>query len=339
MATLQRFADAAGMTREEIWSVPSTQLAAAAVELGFSALDTAKLIAEIERERPRPAVTKDSTQLLVDQQERIDSRLRDPWRSMCEHMEKEREAVLAAPTLQLPDTFLSLAKGKALLPDETMVCGYVLYGKPAALRYFAHLMLHKQGAERIRSHNFHAASLLEDSESFLLTYGAALLTLPVPLLPPAPPFAPLNIQLMREYHVWLEQHQNHPRGGGAQRTFVPSIYAATSRSDGPEGRRSGDPAGGGSLPVISDGNGGWGVDVTQLEQAFDTVWHQLAAVTEAVKKLHEAKSTGEIKTLADAITARLEETKQGFGRARGATFRGRGTGRGGSRGRGAGRNF
>ncbi len=75
------------MTKDEVYLVPTAQLASAALELNFTALETAKLVAEIELARPS---TKDATQLLAEQQERADLRQRESWRLAVEHQKEER---------------------------------------------------------------------------------------------------------------------------------------------------------------------------------------------------------------------------------------------------------
>ncbi len=309
------------MPQEDVLSLPVEVLteAAGGADVAMTPLEIARLVAEVLRIR---GAQKDPTQQLVDQQERVDRRQREAYRLAVENAEKERAAVRKVAGGELQATFIALAKAKALSPQDVLTAGYALFASADAMQYQAHCILHKDAAERVRSHNLYVASAVPNSESFLLTYGALLLTLPVPLLPAAEPFGPLNIQLLREYQQWLSSSPHAGGSGGPH--FRPSVYSPVEDTG---------PQGGGALAVQPDGQGGWAVDVTHIEQAFDACWSQLQRVTEDVQKLQAGKLPAELKTIADALATGMEQMRLGLGRARGATFRGRGRGRGG-RGRG-----
>ena len=295
----------------------------------------AKLAANVKSE-------VDTTQALKDHFQASEQRQLEPWRLALQRTQARHKRYMGESRESLQAAFIDLSKNHALTPTEVLIGQYALFSADpeSGLKALGAMLVRELPVQRMSAHNTLVATA--NGEEFLCAIGPYLERLEHPLFPPDVRFSALNQAILRACSS--EPHVGLTVSGGAsdRRTGIaadanPLYRRAVSgqRNDpfAPPGHADG-PSGAGSLPVISDGNGGWGVDVTQLEHAFDTVWNQLAAVTEAVKKLHEAKSTGEIKTLADAITARLEETKQGFGRARGATFRGRGgRGRAGNRGR------
>ena len=316
---LTRFLRESDMTLEKLRPVPLDSIAEAANSLGFKPIERLRLLAAIGTDRP-----KDGASLLSEQQEKHDLRQRETFRLAAENAQAERAAVAKVSTEELQATFMALAKAKALTPTDVLQAGYALYANPPATHYYAHTLLHKDHAERVRQHNWYVASAVANSDAFLLAYGALIMTLPVPLFPASPCFQALNIQLLREYQAWLNTHGAHGAGHPQANTpFRTTVYAGD------------EPTGGGTLAVQQQADGTWGVDVTAVEQAFNACWEKLLRLSDEVKRLHTASSLSDAKTIAEAVLAKLEDAKHGFGRAKGVAMRGgRGNGRGRARGLG-----
>jgi hypothetical protein len=111
--------------------------------------------------------------------------------------------------------------------------------------------------------------------------------------------------------------------------------------------------GGGMLPVVSDGRGGYGVDVSAIEAGFDLLYKQLNKLTDEVAQAAAAAEAGKALAAADAkvllnkLRVAIADVKTDLGKQRGAVRTTLGSGRsgrqsygrggGGGRGRGGGR--
>ncbi len=318
------------MALSSILTVPVANLSAAALELAFSNLETAKLLAEIESVRPR-STTQDAGSVLAEEAKLKRLRDREPWQTAIENAAAERTDISLQTQLEQRELFVALAKAHALTPEDTMALTYSLYGSAETAKIYAHLVMRKTGLARIVAHNFFVASQRTDAQAFGHAEGALLLTLPLPLFPPMPEFAAQTATLLREYSLWYTQHGGgspQVASGGGSPQFHSTQYA--------RGSHTGDAYGGGTLALQQDGQGAWVVDTTPIEHAFDALWQQVQGLKEETAKLAVIKHTTEAKTIADAIVARLSSVSEGLGKARGAA-RFAATGRGGRPGRGRGR--
>jgi hypothetical protein len=316
---LAKFATKAEMSVEDILRVPSAQLAAAAEELALSALEIAKLLAEVEGARPNKA---DPAAVIAEEAQLTRLRTREPWRLDLDNAAEERLDVAKQTQAEQQALFLSLAKAKGLTGDDVMAMTYALYGNREAMGFYAHVIMRKTGLARVKAHNMYVASARPDAASFQHADGALLVHLPVPLFPPTAEFAGLTATLLREYSLWLES-AGIPRGGeGSARGFTSALYAT----------RRATVEGGGTLPVVPSTDGqGWVVDVTPVEEAFHSVFTTLNALATEV-----ASGKAEAKGLVAKAKEQLSKTRHLFrtktaphtrggrgGRGRGAHGRGR----------------
>ena len=125
--TLDRFLKASTMTINAILTVPVANLSAAALELAFSNLETAKLLAEIESVRPR-STTQDAGSVLAEEAKLKRLRDREPWQTAIENAAAERTDISLQTQLEQRELFVALAKAHALTPEDTMALTYSLYG-------------------------------------------------------------------------------------------------------------------------------------------------------------------------------------------------------------------
>ena len=293
---LAKFVQQSGINQADVLGLPLEDIrnAAADPKVGFSPLDVARLIVEVQRLRP-PA-----TDPLVAQFEKQDLWDREEFRRLVDRHDAERKAVSATTHESLARTYLHLAKGKHLTPEEVLNAGYAVFASKDALKLHAHNTLNKSVRDRITSHNFFVAAHLQNSEGFYLNYGKLLPLLPVPLYPAGNDFEILNTTLMKEFSDWSAQQ---PQGGSASPHSTP-FTSSLFRSVG------GCVDGGGALQVVADGHGGHVVDITAIETAFDGLYRHVHALGDEVRQHKAAADAGKAASLADskAIWERMQKS-------------------------------
>ena len=152
-------------------------------------------------------------------------------------------------------------------------------------------------------------------------YGSRILEMLFPLFPSTADFAHLNTRLLQSWSAGAATG-----GGGHDNDH--DLCARMFRDD---------PHGAGHLPVVQH-EGNWVVDTTPVEAAFDNLWQQVGRLSDEVRRLHETKTIGDVKPIADAILARITELRDTVSKVRNTTrslqpTRGTGNrGRGGARG-------
>ena len=262
-----------------------------------------------------------------------------PWRVVWQQV-ADATAGLRKPTAsQLRQSMAEMAKGGRLTMEDAWLLHILLWFPPEDHLAYAAAMLHYTGQPRTQVFNHmvatrepDAGSALDKASAFVALKGAEILQLTVPLYPRDDRFALPTMSIFSTLQP--------PAGGRSQnsrpdRSTFASVALGSATGFGTSGSEGEDPSGGGTLAVQQQSDGSWGVDVSVIEQAFNTCWERILRLSDEVKRLHGAPSLAEAKTIADAILMRLEEAKTGFGKAKGAALRGA---RGNGRGRGGGRS-
>jgi hypothetical protein len=308
MALTARFVAGSAMTPEAVARVPTQQLAAAASELGFSALDIARFLAEVEEERMKTPA-KDAAAVIAEEAVLTRLRAREPWRAAIENAAAERADVELQKQAEQRELFLALCKAHALSSDDVLALTYILYGDAASLKFYAHVLMRKSGMARITAHNYFVASQRPDADAFSHADGALLATLPLPLFPPVAEFAAQSATLLREYTIWLAQHGGTPVEGGApQMPFASSLFAKAAH-----GIDSLHPTGAGMIPVLNQG-GELVADTTTIEAH---VLPRFEKLEKDVRKLAKSISAKSQPTCYTCGKVGHKATDCGRGRARG----------------------
>jgi len=255
---------------------------------------------------------------LVDYFRAERARVVEPWRNAAEKVENIVKGIRRQTIDEQRELFLDMAKNAMLTEQEVLFGQYLFYGEPADVHLLRGMLLAARGGDRIRLHNFVVAS--EREESFLRMHGEVLQYLQYPLFPASRSFAALNEKLLAEVHG--------PSGGGTRKQ-KPSVFSV-------------DPSGGETLPVVTTKDGGWGVDTSQIEEAFGQVFERLNTLGSELKSVKDAdlsKATDHLRQLKNIVSSTRQQVRTASGTARGFGGRGAG-GRGqyrGSGGRGYGR--
>ena len=127
-------------------------------------------------------------------------------------------------------------------------------------------------------------------------HGEALLSLAYPLFPAGRSFAALNEKLLAEVQT--------PAGAGA-RGRKPSVIA-----------RSSEPTAAGTLPVVQTQEG-WGIDTTQIEQAFHEAFTMLTKLSEEMKQIKEERCKDKVRQIKQLVGNARQQFRMESGTARG----------------------
>jgi hypothetical protein len=286
----QRVAARLKVTTAQLPSLPDALIAAAVSDLALPLEDQAAVALWLLKER---ATSADISSTLVAQFERQDKRAREPWRTTLEACEAERTAIKKQPISELQAEYLELAKVGQLTPEDALIVGYLLHGTAEQRAFFGGLVMRKQGLARVVAHNYAVAAGRE--EAFVQIYGAALEHFPYPLYPAqGAPFAALNTRVLSA--------AASPNGGGATHLFRPT-----------------EVEGGGTLPVVHDGTA-WVVDITVVEDAFNSLFNDLNRLGNDIKALKDAPAT--MTELVTAIKRATGATRQSVREITGHTSHG-----------------
>jgi len=247
-----------------------------------------------------------------------EQRTLEPWRVEDQRLQAERNAVKAMTLGEVQDAFLEAAKNATLTPDEVMTGTYLLFANTDAAKQYGMMVLQRRGLARVRAHN---SFVLEHMEASLSSANASrIAALQFPLFPPTKAFNGPNARLMIEA-------ESEVAGGRKRAATTPAVF------------RRADVDGGGVMPVVQDPQTGmWGVDMTEVEKAFDGLFAIVRQLGADVQTLQEKdvkeKMQGHIEAMKNQLTTTIRGVRNTTGTGRGNAYRG-GRGRGGGgRGRG-----
>ena len=246
--------------------------------------------------------------------------------------------------LEQKANLVSRAKAHKLSPTDVMTTVVAVCGGADAQKVLAQLVLDfPDPAERVKQYNLWIASLWGDS--FVKRHNEKLLALTYPLYPPGTrEFEDLNIELLDAVKAVVV-------GGGTESRYkvdeaeAAALYSkpknvllrsAQSRADTATSLK----ALGGIVPaaVVSDGHGGYCVDLAPVATAFTSMAGRQDESDRQVNRLHEELRQLKAKSgtgTSDAFADRGGRGRGGRGGNRGRGGGGGGGGRGGVFGAGA----
>jgi hypothetical protein len=151
-----------------------------------------------------------------------EARRLQPWRLPMEVAAQLRKDQLTETWESMRTRFENEAKNGNVTAEDMILVTYLAYTNTDDDRrlYFANVLRHAQGPERIRAHNWYTAT--KAGESFLVAHGATVDRLHLPLFPQTSAsgativqFAALNLTMLREAEV---------EGGGEAFSAAPRVF-------------------------------------------------------------------------------------------------------------------
>ena len=288
-----------GVPVEELHTLTDALVARAARQLGLSVRDCAQveLLVHGQRQRARQGVTSvsaipatgEAMSLAQHFGQEKQARMY-PWKVSEERAQTQiahMQASIALPSAleTLQGVFEQKCKAHLLSATEVSVLGYVLYpqscGSALALAY---IMLMIPPEQRMELHNWGMAASLDNAER--LAYGHAI----EQLTATATPLFPTAAKSLAYLNTQLLGGGGGPKGGGSGGGS--SLFRGTNPGFAAVGRQ---PVGAGILPVVGAGvipvlqgsDGAYGVDVTPIEVAYNTLVGNQAALTADNERLRK----------------------------------------------------
>jgi hypothetical protein len=259
---------------------------------------------------PVAAPTQDA---LVQHLERADEDKQFPFLPLYRHAQRTLDGFKLHTKEFRAEEGIRRAKGRFLTREDSMSLTYLIAGDESSRGLFTSMLLSvPDQLERVRLHNWYVAHLM--GHAWLIQHGKAVAKLVDPLFPPLPEYADLNARLL------LETGEGQVTGGAT------SLYLERKKAV----VKPATAAGGAPLfPVLSDGAGGYAVDMAPAAAGHATLAAQIASLQAQVAAL----SRGGGAWLAPASSAPQQPGALGDRGGRGGRGRGRG-GRGGATGGG-----
>ncbi|PHR97721.1 MAG: hypothetical protein COA68_12290 [Oceanobacter sp.] len=284
---LARIAQQLGATEAEAAAVQPSLLAEIAEALSMSAIERGMLDVEVQRvNATKAASTTDPVSALTAHFSAQELRDLEPWRKRFQQLRQRGDQWKAMPIPDLRSRFTALAKDGQLSATEVLLGYLALYADEEERCFMAGLICCESDADRMPQFNYAIAA--KKGDTFLAQYGTLLGELAFPLFPPGAEFDIVNQRLLREHTAAI--------GAGDGR---PSVYRRCRGHD--------DILGAGTLPVQQAPDGTYGVDVTVVEQSFDTVFNNLRQLSSKVDAAVKDRSEKQLSSLTSTV-AELRRT-------------------------------